>query len=597
MYTSEETDLTGAEAVAAVLARAGVRFVFGYPGTSELALCDAIERAHHLSLVNGHGDKECAFMAAGASLFCPNRGVAILHGARGLSNAAGALADVRRSELGTMFLVGLPSTASAPFLPPHSEPNLIGTMATFAGWAWEAAPVPEERPARLVAANLLIQKLWDGLQAAARLPCKPVLFGLPQDVAERCWVPRSLVSGPPVSGLASPIEEPVVGIDLAARTLETARRPLFLIDDYALRYNGFRHALDDLSRRVGGAVLQVRYRRGAMLFERLRVVDVQNFLGWFDPSSFADQALLNECDVLVTVEDRNMYPRVVGGLPSCPKVAITSDSRKVMKNGYLRSGDTLVEGDPVTILNRLATLLTDRREGFTWFHHHAAVEHNTSNELSYEVNDGRAKLADALGAVLARWQNPLLVDDSQMFGGLLSDHYDKLPVGLRVFGGHGGFVGAGIAQAIGQAIANDQVRVMCTLGDEGFINGFQGLVAAMEHQARVMFVVCNNGGSVSLQKQAQADLGPRIRGYLTNKRTPSYQAIATAIGIPAVRVEVPIGSPRQNLDTGMARAVEALSAAGAISGPSLVELVLPADQAVWRGIWSLDGFEAEGHTS
>src|SRR5688572_22465744 len=114
-----DPSVTGADAIAAALYAAGVRHVFAYAGTSELALCDAIDRVDANMLVNGRGDKESAFMAAGASVLEPLRGAAVLHGARGLTNAAGALADVRRSEVGTMFVVGLPSTTSARFLPPH----------------------------------------------------------------------------------------------------------------------------------------------------------------------------------------------------------------------------------------------------------------------------------------------------------------------------------------------------------------------------------------------------------------------------------------------------------------------------------------------
>src|SRR6266567_5012549 len=46
---------TGAEAIAAVLRQAGVTHVFAYAGTSELAMCDAVDRAHDIALVNGRG--------------------------------------------------------------------------------------------------------------------------------------------------------------------------------------------------------------------------------------------------------------------------------------------------------------------------------------------------------------------------------------------------------------------------------------------------------------------------------------------------------------------------------------------------------------
>src|ERR1051325_5853064 len=83
--------LTGAEAIARVLSDSGTSIAFAYAGTSELALCEAIDRIDGVRLVNGRGDKESAFMAAGANLLSPGRGVAILHGARGLTNAAGGI--------------------------------------------------------------------------------------------------------------------------------------------------------------------------------------------------------------------------------------------------------------------------------------------------------------------------------------------------------------------------------------------------------------------------------------------------------------------------------------------------------------------------
>jgi acetolactate synthase-1/2/3 large subunit len=583
------SDLSGAEAVAEVLIMSGVRYAFAYPGTSELALCDAIERYDSLSLINGRGDRESAFMAVGASLLEPNRGVAILHGARGLTNAAGALGDARRNEVGTMLLVGLPSTTSAAYLPPHGEPVLIDTLANLAAWAWEAPAVPQEPAARAAAADELIRALREGLLASARPPRGPALFGLPQDVAEQRWIPRSSLVGSSqrLAEPASPDASAVVDV------IRAAHRPLFLVDDYALRYEGLRGVLDDLSQRTGGPVLQVRYRRGPMLFERLHSVDVRNFVGWLDPTSSAHQTLLQQCDVLVTIEDRNMYPRVVGQLPNCRKVAVTSDSRKVHKNAYLSSGDVLVEGDPVEVLRAVTIALGRSRAVPRWFRADAPKEcRSTAEKLSPTLPQRRAALCRALGRVLAGWENGVLVDDSQMFGGLLSEHYEELPLGLRVFGDHGGFVGAGIAQATGLTLANKGVRVMCTLGDEGFANGFQGLVAAVQEVARVLLVVCNNGGAVSLQKQAAADLGTAERSYLANADCVRYHALAAAIGVPAERVEVPILSARQDFDAAMARVAEVLAEADAVDdGPSMVELVLPPEQEAWQGIWLLEGFE------
>jgi acetolactate synthase-1/2/3 large subunit len=188
-----------------------------------------------------------------------------------------------------------------------------------------------------------------------------------------------------------------------------------------------------------------------------------------------------------------------------------------------------------------------------------------------------------------------LVDDSQMFGGLVAERYDMLPHGLRVFGGHGGFVGGGLAYATGLAIADPDADVLCMLGDQAFTNSFQGLVAAVQQRARVLFVVCNNGESVSLKKQARASdprwFGNGTRSYLDNAVGLSYHDVASALGVWSARVEIPFGPDPATIDRAAGRFSRLLEQARDYAGPALIELCLPADPEAWRGIWLTQGFE------
>ncbi|HEY2575555.1 MAG TPA: thiamine pyrophosphate-binding protein [Streptosporangiaceae bacterium] len=587
--------VTGAEATAVLLAAAGVREVFAYAGTSEIAVCDAVHEADGIRLVNGRGDKESAFMAAGAGLLGPNRAAAVLHGARGLTNAAGAVADARRSEAGTVFIVGLPSSSSARFLPPHGEAGLLSGMSSFVDWSWQAEGVPPDPLRRADAAREFVSRLRQALACAATPPHRPALVGVPQDVAEQRWIALGDLAGsPPAEQADDKAGTDWEAFDAALGVLRGAERPLFLIDDYALRYPGLRETLDVVSRATGAPVLQLRYRRGPMLFERLRRSEVGHFLGWLNPFDPAHTQLLGACDVLVTVEDRNLYERVAGRLPGVRKIAINSDPLKALKNEYLTSGDTLVAGDPAEILAELAAALTAAHSAARppWFPAGAVLADPVNPEPpGPAVDEARRSLTRVLANVLAGWHRPVLVDDSQMLGGLLAEYYDELPEGLRVFGGHGAFVGAGLGYATGLAIAHDDVRVLCTLGDQAFTNSFQGLVAAVQEQTRIMFVVCNNGESVSLKKQARASYGGAARPYLDNPPGFGYAAVATAMGLRAERVAVPLGGPPHEIQAALSELALAFGRAAGGDGPSLVELVLPSDPAVWRGIWITRGFE------
>lgn len=593
-----DVELTGAEVVALLLQARGTGTVFAYAGTSELALCDSIDRSARLRLINGRGDKESAFMAAGGSLLTPNRAVAVLHGARGLTNAAGGVADARRNEAGTVFLVGLPSTGSAPFLPPHGEHDLLPAIGTFTNWWWQVPAVPDEPAERERAAFTFSTKLIEALDTSASLPTRPSMFGIPQDVAEQRWIPLASVrqaiganaTQPPASGGASMLNQ-------AVEQFADARRPLLLVDDYALRYPGVHRALDRISRLLGAPVLQLRYRRGPMLFERLRTDDVANFVGWLNQFSAAHNDLLANCDLFITVEDRNIYRRVVGNLPPCPKTAINGDGDKVRKNAYLNLDDLLLEGHVTEIMESLSDLLEQRGiRRQPWFSLDVIGAADVTPEPAPVLAEHlRTSVASALAEVLSVWSQPVLIDDSQMFGGLVAERYDLLPRGLRVFGGHGGFVGGGLAYATGLAIADPDVNVMCLLGDQAFTNSFQGLVAAVQERARVLFVVCNNGESVSLKKQAGASnphwFAGGTRPYLSNAVNLSYHGVASALGVWSAQVEIPFGPDMATVDRATAEFIGLLKQARDSRGPALVELRLPSDPDAWRGIWLTQGFE------
>ncbi|MEV6930381.1 thiamine pyrophosphate-binding protein [Dactylosporangium sp. NPDC051485] len=588
--------LTAGELVGVLLAASGVERVFGYAGTSELPLCDAIEEIPGITLTNGRGDKESAFMAAGASLIRPNTGAAILHGARGLTNAAGALADARRNEVGTVFIVGLASTGSSQFLPPHNEPDLLETLGAFARWNWEAPAVPIDAGERVTAAATLAGKLREAIATAARKPWGPVLFGIPQDVSEARWVPLSVLDeATPQVDDGLELDAGVMGI------LRASRRPVILIDDYALRSEGIRTALDRFSRLLGAAVVQLRYRRGLMLFERLQFGEVEHFAGWLNQYSSAHRAMLDECDLFITVEDRNIYQRVVGNLPTCRKIAITTDTAKVLKNEYLSDDDLMVEGDPTAVLTAFADAL-DTRGGtdvpLPW----SLAELRTQSTIGPEqatrnVQEARHRIVRAISDLLGSWSRPVMVDDSSMFGGLVCEHYDELPGGLRVFGGHGGFVGAGLGYAVGLALGEPSAQVLCILGDQAFTNSYQALVAAVDERADFVILVCNNGESVSLKKQAVASYGDIPRRYLDNAPQFRYSEVAGALGVHTERVAVSVGEQLDVVDEAVAELTAALRRASAVRGPALVELVLPADPSAWRGIWVVHGFEQQAPVS
>jgi acetolactate synthase-1/2/3 large subunit len=560
---------------------------FRLPGTSELALCQAFAALGHGILVNSRGDREAVFMAGGSGLSGRPEGLAIVHGARGLTNAAGAIGDLRRNELPALVIVGLPSTASARFLPPHGEDGLLASVGAFAK---DARQLGWSAPSQDLAVDP-VQAIDAALAVASALPRGPVLLGGPQDILEARVVPADSLARSHPADIARP---PAGRAMRRARVpLRGAKSPLILIDDYLLRHHDAQEVLAHFAERLDTPIYQVRYRRGPMLFQQLTGTHTPRFAGFYDPDRPEHRHRMATADLLVTVEDRNIYQRVVGQLPSCPKIAITSNPDKAKRNEYLAAGDVIIDGDPILAVARLtadhaprpAPVVTEPDEDGP-----DGDGQSDDNPTRTPREQLQRALTEVVRGCLALIDARHVVDDSQMAGGMLAAVYEQAFGDATVVGDHAGFVGAGIPLAGGLAVTI-RLPVLCLLGDQGFTNGSQGLVCAAQETAPVLYVVCNNGESVSLRQQAAAqDLAGPAGDFDRLLRIPpdySYVATARAAGIPATQVDLdrPQGTDATAQVLGT---VQALWSAG---GPALIELRLPGAGPAWDGVWSTRGFD------
>jgi acetolactate synthase-1/2/3 large subunit len=579
--------LRGAECLAMLLAEWGVKTLFAYPGTSELALCEAVLRAGDVKIANARGDGEAVFLAGGANVGGPDIAACLLHGARGSTNALGAIADLRRNEVPLVVIVGLPSSTSVQFRPPHAEPGLIPGLGHFAKSALEL-PGGSLRPD---SGPDFIAALRSARAQALRQPCGPVLIGVPADLLSQTWLDAKDWPAPAPEPTAAGGDDSSDELRTAASWLGAAQRGIVLLDDYALRHEDSQQTLLDFAAAFGLPLLQVRYDRGPMLFQTLSATTNPYFAGRYDPASAGHRQALAQADLLVTVEDRNMYPRVVGVLAGDRRIAITSAPAKAAINGYLRPGDIVVAGDVVDSLRRLVRRAADRVE-----RHGLAVPRPWVDAVRKMCGSGlspppaRRRLAAVIAAHLDTRPAPVLIDDSQIFGGLLAENYDLLPGRLRVFGDHGGFVGAGLATAIGAALANSRWDVVCCVGDSAFINGFKAWFSGVEQHARITCVVCNNGGSVSLLKQAVGDHGSDASLYtadlLRNIGSVKYGALCAGLGVPYWHAAWTEGEGQE-----AAGLAAALTAASRVGGPALVEIAVPDSLDFWAGLWRVRGFD------
>src|SRR5215813_5536924 len=161
---------TGIQALLQILADAGVRHIFGNPGTTEMPLNDALVGDRRFQYILGLQEVPVMAMADGFSMASRQLGVVNLHISCGLGNAMGMLYNAYRE--GTPLLVTAGQQDRRLML---EEPILWGQMVEVARpwtkWAVEVNRVQD-----------LPTAIRRAMQAALTPPTGPVFLSIPIDV-------------------------------------------------------------------------------------------------------------------------------------------------------------------------------------------------------------------------------------------------------------------------------------------------------------------------------------------------------------------------------------------------------------------------------
>jgi len=591
-HPSKNVLLKGAEVVGIMLHKLGVKNAVCYPGTSELSLCSALKKNPHFRMINGRGDTESAFSAAGANIYNEGSSICVLHGARGLTNAIGAIADIRRNEVGLLCLVGMPSMQSDRFLPPHGEIGLINNSGSFAKSFYEARfEMIDENILSFV--KMIVQSFKDTIMC----PRGSVILGIPQNILDTRWIPLDALSQIDISDKKDECDDKTIKAILD--TINNSCRPVIIVDDFAFRRESAKKIIIDFASKINATLFQLGYRRGPMLFEQIISNQCNTAVGHYLPTNQVHREYLENADLIITIDDRNMYKRVIGEIPKCKKIAITENRAFTLKNEYINldEGDIILCGNICeSLLTLLLFITSDNLElkEQNIYDLDKIREVNTFCGGSYDyVWD---MIVNTLGEILKKQKEPIIIDDSQMFGGVISKHYNKLSNNVRVFGDHGAFVGAGISYSFGAGLMRSSDHILCTLGDQGFTNGFQGLICANDEKSNVIYIVCNNGKSVSLLKQYAHDNktgledGTDLDQFLGNSKALSYCKASEAFGIKAIEVDLRDIS-ETTVDMKQKELKNALLIANSHNGPSVIELIFPDIQEIWDGVWELEGLD------
>ncbi|HYT88272.1 MAG TPA: thiamine pyrophosphate-binding protein [Gemmataceae bacterium] len=530
--------MIGIEAFLEVLAAAGVRHIFGNPGTTELPLNAALTRDRRFQYVFGVQEIPVVAMADGFAMASGTLGVVNVHITPGIGNAMGMIYNAHIEGTPLLLTAGLQDRRlrlSEPVL----EGDLISVVRPWTKWAYEVQRV-EDIPTALRRA----------VQTALTPPTGPVFLGLPLDVQmERV---QNLDLSPP-SLPDRRIRPPQEALRRAATLLLAAKRPAILAGSRVTE-SGAVAELVAVAERLGAPV----FAEPTTTHGRLPMpADHPHYRGVLSYWSSGIHETLREFDVLLVV-GMSVMRLYIYREPACPLpehvrlIHLDNVPGEIAKNHPVEIG---LIGDPGCGLSELDELLARgqtpedttrvRARRQEW----AELRRGEQTRLETEIESQRhlrpltpLAFMDALARVLPA--NVAVVEEAITTHQNVFERLGVLKDPTGFFAHRGWALGWGLGCALGVKLAWPERPVLGLIGDGSALYGIQALWSAAHHNIPVTFVIANNAEYKILKVCGDAMSLPELRdpqcpGMNLSGPEVDFVGLARAFGVEAQRIAEP----------------------------------------------------------
>ena len=521
----------GAAVLLEVLRSEGVRYIFGNPGTTELALMDALTGAPDISYIWGLQEASVVAMADGYAQASGKPGFVNLHTAGGLGHGMGALINAQVSNTPLVVTAGQQDMRHN-----LTDPLLFGDLVKIAGpavkWAHEVIH-PDQLP-------VLVRRAFHDCTAA---PSGPVFLSLPMDVmeqmstvgiAEVSTIDRrsiagslpeladiltritpgklAIIAGDEISAsdasaeavaLAEAFGAPVFGSSWPAHIPFPTAHPLWQgnLPTKASEIRARLEPYDGIFALGGKSIITILYSEGPAVPPTCQVFQLSS-------------------DVRDLGRTYSTALSTVGDIKASLKVLLPMLDRKLAR-----------QQGAIAKLRETAERDRDARR--------AALKARAANELAAPVT---TPLVAAEQVTRAIGPHVAIVDEavatSLHVRSFLNSSSPRQYSFLR-----GGALGWGMPAAVGTSLGLDRAPVVSLVGDGASLYSPQALWTAAREKLPVTFVVMNNREYNVLKNFMKAQ--PHFLSIRTNRfiamdlEDPAidFLALATSMGIPSRRIE------------------------------------------------------------
>jgi benzoylformate decarboxylase len=534
----ERPSLSGIQAMLELLAGAGVKYLFGNPGTTELPLNDALVGDRRFQYVLGLQEVPVMAMADGFAMASRTLGVVNLHISCGLGNAMGMLYNACREGTPLLVTAGQQDRRLR-----FEEPILAGDMVSVARpwtkWSGEVDRV-EDMPVAIRRAA----------QTALTPPTGPVFLSLPIDVQRETSADLDMT---PIRLPDPRVRPPQEAIARAAEVLAAARRPGILAGSRITETDAVPE-LVAVAERLGAPVLtESGTTHGRLAFPSDHPLNGQGLPLW----SPEVRERLAEFDVLLVVGmdllRQYVYHEPPRAIPAETRlVHLDEDPWQLGKNypvevgliGHTKIGLAELDSALAARMKGDDVARARRRAGELAARHAQACE-----ALAAQAAQERAirpmtalTLMSALAGILP--PDVAVIEEAVTTTNTAFERLGALKNTTGYFGHRGWALGWGLGCSIGVKLAWPDRPVLSLLGEGAAMYGIQGLWSAAHHRVPVTFVICNNAQYQILKIGAKGLKLPRalagqFEGMDLVDPEIDFVALARSLGVEAHRVSEP----------------------------------------------------------
>ena len=525
---------SGAETLLACLKNEGVKYIFGNPGTTEVAILDALVETPEIEYLLTLHESVAVAMADGYARAGGGVGFVNVHTALGLSNAIGGLYGAHIDGIPLVLTIANKDSRILGRGVFSEVDDICAMTRQFTKWSWQVL-----RPENIG------EDITRAFKLAATPPTGPVFLSIPEDflaLKMNTKIPPSQRFNAPPRPCPDPAD-----IKAAVKLLLAAKKPVMIAGNEISKTEAMPLAVE-LAELLGIPVLAEGRQSLAYLNFPL---DHPLYRGGFEAQSAivqtADLILGVGCEIFVQtaysktdaalqkIKTIHLHsnPKIIGKLYPV-QVPILTDAKAGLA-GLIDQIKASASGQKIShFQERFNLMKTD------WEKREAA--------RMKEIEAGRGKTPIQVAQLVREIQDAadsdaIIIDDAIRSSRPLLKHYKFSRPGTY-YRSPAGYLGWGLPAALGAKLALPRRQIIAFVGDGGFIMSNQALWTAAGYRIPVTVIVCNNREYKAVKDGAVRFKGKAVAknhfiGSSIDRPAPDLARLAESFGVAGHTIKKP----------------------------------------------------------